>query len=88
MKVNFEGIEWQLPYHGRLGISIQKTLHNIVASSEGIALYAAQDLHGEAKRYESRYRAAFIRFAEANDDKLVAGNVGPHGGFGYRFQED
>jgi hypothetical protein len=86
-KVTFAGNDWTLPYRGRFGCQIQATLRAIINHPEGIALYAAMDLHGNACDYSSRYAASFARFAEANSDKLESGNVGPRGGFGYKLRE-
>jgi hypothetical protein len=86
-KVTFAGSEWALPYRGRFGCQIQATLRAIINHPEGISLYAAMDLHGNARNYSNRYAAAFTRFAEANTDKLVAGAVGPKGGWGFKLRE-
>jgi hypothetical protein len=86
-KVTFAGSEWTLPYRGRFGCQIQATLRAIINHPEGIALYAAMDLHGKAINYYGRYVSAFARFAEANSDKLESGSVGPKGGFGYKLRE-
>jgi len=84
----FGGYTWNLPYRGRFGCQIRATLAAILHHSDGIALYAAMGLEGRAKNYEGRYRAAFARFADVNEDKLEAGAVGPRGGFGYRIRPD
>jgi len=77
---------FNLPYRGRFGCQISVTLYRIMASqSHGMALYSAMGLRGSAKSYEGKYRYAFIRFAEANKDKLIPGNWGPKGGWGYKF---
>ena len=86
-RVTFMGMEWTLPYRGRFGCQIQATLRAIINHPESITLYAAMDLHGNARNYSSRYAASFARFAEANADKLESGNVGPKGGFGYKLRE-
>jgi hypothetical protein len=84
-KVTIRGIEFELPYRGRMGCQIERTLVNII-ESEGIALYRAMGLQGRAKSYAGRYRNAFIRFAEQNPDLLEAGPWGPKGGWGYRLK--
>ena len=86
-RVNFMGNDWTLPYRGRFGCQIQATLRAIINHPEGIALYAAMDLHGNARNYSSRYAASFVRFAEANVDKLESGKVGPKGSFGFKLRE-
>jgi hypothetical protein len=86
-KVTFAGSEWALPYRGRFGCQIQATLRAIINHPEGIALYAAMDLHGNARKYSGRYASSFARFAEANTDKLEAGKVGPKGGFGFKLRK-
>jgi hypothetical protein len=86
-KINFKGSVWTLPYRGRFGCQIRDTLNVIINHPEGIALYAAMGLRGRAKSYEGKYRASFARFAKANTDKLVAGTVGPKGGFGYQLRQ-
>jgi hypothetical protein len=86
-KVNFMGSEWTLPYRGRFGCQIQATLRAIINHPEGIALYAAMDLHGKARQYSSRYATSFARFAEANADKMESGKVGPKGGWGFKLRE-
>ena len=85
MTINFAGETWTLPPRGRFGRAMQDTLQVILGSKKGIALYAAMGLRGKAKRYEGKYRRAFIRFAEENEDKLEAGKVGPKGGWGYKY---
>ncbi len=82
--VEFGGETWTLPYRGRFGYQIRSTLEAIMCSN-GIALYAAMRLRGRARRWEDVYRRSFIRFAEANPDKLIEGYVGPKGGWGYRY---
>lgn len=89
-QTQYGGFTWNLPYRGRFGYQIACTLAAILdasASERGIALYAAMGLQGKAKRYEDVYRRSFIRFAEANTDKLQPGAVGPKGGWGYRFRQ-
>lgn len=81
---------YTLPYRGRFGSQIRRTLHTIRRSKKGIALYAAMNLRGRAKTYEGRYKQAFRRFAEANPLLLREGYPGPRGGMGYwhvPFQE-
>jgi hypothetical protein len=81
----FMNITFNYPPSGKFGDNVRGTLSSIIRHPEGIALYKAMGLRGRAKSYEGRYRRAFINFAEANDDILEEGKVGPRGGFGYRL---
>ena len=77
-----DGFTFRVP--SRIGCTMRATLATIMQGPP-MALYAAMGLRGRAKSYESRYRASFARFAQANPELLQPGAVGPRGGFGYRF---
>ena len=84
MKHEIDGIPVNIPPRGRIGSAIAYTFRAIKRNG-AMALYSAQALEGRAKRYEGKYRTAFIRFADANRDILEPGPVGPRGGWGYRY---
>lgn len=76
--------------------AISRQTEEVVTSGAGSTLAKMIDLRGDAKKYDSRYRAAICAAVERHNAAqcgsdcpvdptltIISGSVGPRGGFGY-----